>query len=135
MSQEITRGNALGLSYRVYARSGTVAGTATRSETEVKGNVSGGYGNSHTGYSTPVRGTISSETTNYQDIFLTDDDGVEHLIQTQNFLVPCREGQRATFFYVLSGRSVRGPYFEAYNHIRGKPTATARACARTSFPG
>ena len=118
MSKEITQGKALGLPYRIYARSGTVTATETRSKTEVSGNVSGGggYSNNGTGYTAPVNGTISSETTDYQDIFLTDDDGVEHLIQTENFLVPCREGQRATFFYVLSGKSQSGPYFAAYNH-------------------
>ncbi len=116
MAREITRGSALGLSYRILARTGTVSATETRSKTEVSGKVSGGYSNSQTGYSTPVKGNITSETTDYQDIFLTDDDGMEHLIQTENFLVPCREGQRATFFYVLSGRSQSGPYFAAYNH-------------------
>ncbi len=118
MSREITQGKTLGLPYRIYARSGTVTATETRSKTEVSGSVSGGggYSNNGSGYTAPVSGSISSETTDYQDIFLTDDDGVEHLIQTENFLVPCREGQRATFFYVLSGKSQTGPYFEAYNH-------------------
>ncbi len=117
-TREITTGNALGLSYRIFARSGTVTASETRSKTEVSGSVSGGggYSNNGTGYTAPVSGSISSETTDYQDIFLTDDNGVEHLIQTENFLVPCREGQRATFFFIKSGRSQSGPYFQAYNH-------------------
>ncbi len=135
-TREITTGNALGLSYRIFARSGTVKASETRSKTEVNGSVSGGggYSSNGSGYTAPVSGSITSETTDYQDIFLTDDEGVEHLIQTENFLVPCREGQRATFFFIKSGRSQSGPYFAAYNHNSRQAYEHGKSLRSDLFP-
>ena len=54
---------------------GTVKGSDTRSETSVSGSVTGGgaYGNS--GYQQSVGGQISSHTTRFQNVFLTDAEG------------------------------------------------------------
>ena len=133
MSIEIANGKAMGLDYAVHARTGTISGTQTRSETEVSGNISGGgsYGN---GYNAPVQGNVTSKTTNHQDIFLTDDDGVEHLIQTVDFLIPCREGQRATFYFVNSGNAANGSYFSVYNHNSRESYDHNKALRKEMFP-
>ncbi len=114
MSKQIAEGTALGARYKIHARTGTVDSTDTRSETEVTGNVSGGGGVG--GYSSPVSGRVQSKTTRYQNIFLTDDDGVEHNIELVNFLVPCKEGHKLTMLLLTAGSSDSGSYFRAYNH-------------------
>ena len=79
MSRLIAEGKTLGCMYKIYDRTGTVGHSETRSETELSGDISGGSGYSvgGTGFSTPVSGSISSRTHNYQNIFLTDETGKE----------------------------------------------------------
>ena len=110
MSKTIASGSALGLDYTVCERTGTVEGSDTRSETEVSGTVSGGHSN------LPVSGNVQSKTTNYQNVFLKDDDGDTHTIELVNFLVPCTAGHKLTFFVLKTGGSEYGEFFEAYNH-------------------
>lgn len=114
MSKQIAQGSALGARYRIHARTGTVDSTDTRAETEVTGNVSGGGGVG--GYSAPVSGSVQSKTTRFQNIYLTDEDGVEHNIELVNFLVPCKQGHKLTMLLCTSGDSDTGSYFRAYNH-------------------
>ncbi|MCR9261048.1 MAG: hypothetical protein NXH95_15090 [Pseudomonadaceae bacterium] len=116
MSKLITANRTLGISYEVRSRSGIVAGNDTRSETEVNGSISGGGSYGTSGYNAPVSGSISSTTTNYQDIYLRDEEGIEHLIQTVDFLVPCQPGQHLTFFLAIPGKSEYGKYFQVFNH-------------------
>ena len=78
MAMKIAEGRALGLNYRIYDRTGVVDQSDTRSETEVEGSVSGGWGAG--GYTAPVIGSVSSKTTRFQNIYLTDDEGKEHNI-------------------------------------------------------
>lgn len=113
MANKIAQGSALGLHYEIYDRTGVVDQSDTRSETQVEGSVSGG--GSYGGYTAPVVGSVSSTTTRYQNIFLTDDEGKEHVIELQNFLVPVRAGQRLTIFLLTHGKHDFGSYFKAFN--------------------
>jgi hypothetical protein len=136
MSKQIAEGTALGASYNIYARTGTVDSTDTRSETEVTGNVSGGggYTSGGTGFSAPVTGSIRSKTTRYQNIFLTDEDGVEHNVSLVNFLVPCKEGHKLTLLLLTSGGSDSGSYFRAYNHNTREHCNHPKAVTSEMFP-
>lgn len=132
MSNKIAEGTALGIRYRIHARTGTVDSTDTRSETEVTGNVSGGGGVG--GYSAPVTGSVQSKTTRYQNIYLTDEDGVEHNIDLVNFLVPCKQGHKLTMLFCMSGDSDSGSYFRAYNHNTREHRNHPKAVISEMFP-
>ncbi|MDZ7643354.1 MAG: hypothetical protein U5K76_03420 [Woeseiaceae bacterium] len=136
MSKEIANGTALGLEYHVYTRTGTVEGSDTRAETEVSGQISGGGGASYggTGYNAPVSGSVQSKTTRYQNIFLKDDDGVEHTIELVNFLVPCKEGQKLTLYLITPGRKDAGSYFSAYNHNSRQKYDHVKAIRTEMYP-
>jgi len=114
MSTQIIEGSSLGARYQIHARTGVVNSTDSRSETEVSGRISGGGG--VYGYSAPVSGSVQSKTTRFQNIYLTDEEGVEHNIDLVNFSVPCREGHKLTMLAVTAGKSDSGSYFRAYNH-------------------
>lgn len=132
MSKQIAEGNAIGARYRIHARTGTVDSTETRSETEVTGNVSGGGGVG--GYSAPVTGRVQSKTTRYQNIFLTDEDGVEHNIDLVDFLIPCKQGQRLTMLLLTAGDGDSGSYFRAYNHNTREHCNHPKAVISEMFP-
>lgn len=91
-------GRKLLYKFAVSRLSGTVLGETTRSETTVSGKIYGGGTNSTYGTVAPVQGTIESETTRYQTVFLRDDDGSEHAIELVDLLVPCREGHKLTLW-------------------------------------
>jgi len=97
----IGSGSTLGVAYDVMVRTGAVTGTESRSQTEVSGSISGG------------QGTIKSETTTAQDIFLTDEDGVEFAAGLHNFRVRCKEGQDLCLLSVETKK--RGLIFHAIN--------------------
>ena len=132
MSKEIVRGNALGARYQIHARTGIVNATDSRSETEVTGRVSGGGG--AYGYSAPVSGSVQSKTTRFQNIYLTDEDGVEHNIDLVNFTVPCTQGHKLTMLAVTAGSSDSGSYFRAYNHNTREHCNHPRGVISEMFP-
>jgi len=132
MSKQIAEGTALGARYEIFARTGTVDSSETRAETEVTGNVSGGGGVS--GYSAPVSGRVQSKTTRYQNIYLTDDDGIEHNIELVNFLVPCKQGHKLTMLGIAPGGSDTGAYFRAYNHNTREHCNHPKGVISTMFP-
>lgn len=110
IAKQIASGKTLGVEYTVHDRTGTVEGTDSRSETEVTGTVSGGHSN------LPVSGNVQSKTTNYQNVYLKDEDGDTHTIELVDFLVPCTAGHTLTFFLLKSDGRLYGEYFAAYNH-------------------
>lgn len=118
MSRQIASGDAFGKKYEVYVRSGAVEGTEIRAETEVRGQISGGGGLTvgGSGGNAPVSGQVESRTTRYQNIYLTDEEGVEHAIELVDFVVPCKQGQKLSLFLVAGAGSDRGAWFHAYNH-------------------
>lgn len=132
MSKQVTEGNALGARYRIHARTGIVNATDSRSETEVTGRVSGGGG--AYGYSAPVSGSVQSKTTRYQNIYLTDEDGIEHNIDLVNFTVPCMQGHKLTMLLVTAGSSDSGSYFRAYNHNTREHSNHPRGVINEMFP-
>ena len=136
MSKQIAEGSALGASYKIHARTGTVDSSDVRAETEVTGNISGGGGYSAggTGYNAPVTGSIQSRTTRYQNIYLTDEDGLEHNIELVNFLVPCKQGQKLTMLFLTAGKADRGSYFRAYNHNTREHCNHPKAVVSEMFP-
>ena len=136
ISKKIASGRALGADYHVHDRTGTIEGTETRAETEVTGSVSGGGGFSSggTGFNNPVSGNIQSKTTHFQNIYLKDEDGDEHTIDLVNFLVPCKEGHKLTFFIAKCGNNQVGPYFQAYNHNTREHYESGKALRSEMFP-
>jgi len=136
MAKQIAEGVALGLDYQVLDRSGIVSHSEIRSETEVEGNISGGggYTSGGTGFNTPVRGQIRSKTTRFQNIFLTDDDGVEHTIELQNFIIPCKPDHRLTLLLLITGDKDFGSYFSAYNHNTRTSYDYPKAVRMEMFP-
>lgn len=135
-AKKIASGNTLGVSYTVNDRTGTIEGSETRAETEVTGNVSGGggYSSGGTGFTAPVSGSVQSKTTRYQNIYLKDEDGDDHTIDLVDFLVPCKEGHKVTFFIAKSAGRAVGPYFYAYNHNTREHYAHDRALRSELFP-
>ena len=129
-SEKLTEGSALGLGYELYAHTGVVKGSDSRSETRVEGSYTGGtttdYGDGWR-VSTPGHGFVTSTTTNFQNIYLTDDEGKDHVCQLVDFLVPCVEGQKVTMYMVAKRGKKSGTYFSAanqstrerYNHTKG----------------
>ena len=136
MAKHITEGVALGLKYDIFDRTGTVSHSETRSETEVQGTVSGGGGFSSggTGYQAPVSGNVSSTTTRFQTIFLTDDDEKEHTIELKNFLVPCKQDHKLTMFLITAAGKDTGSYFKAYNHNTRETYDYPKAIRSEMFP-
>lgn len=136
MAKKVAEGVALGLQYEIYDRTGIVTHTETRSETEVEGSISGGggYSASGTGYQSPVSGRITSKTTRFQNIFLTDDQEKEHTIELQNFLIPCKQDHKLTMFLLTSGGSDTGSYFSAYNHNTRESYDHPKAIRSEMFP-
>lgn len=130
MSRKIANGTALGARYEIFARTGTVDSADVRAETEVSGNISGGGG--AYGYSAPVSGSVKSKTTRYQNIYLTDEDGVEHNIELVNFLVPCKQGHKLTMLGITAGND--GAYFRAYNHNTREHCNHPKGVISTMFP-
>ena len=107
------------VNYDICKLVGTVLDEKTRSETKVKGSISGGGGSVSSAYGgqiSPVKGTIDSKTTTYQDIFLQDTDGGEHAIELKNFIVSCRPGNKLTFCGLYGG----DVWFHAVNESTGK---------------
>jgi hypothetical protein len=135
-AKKIASGKALGIEYHIHDRSGTIEGSETRAETEVTGSVSGGGGFSHSGsgFNNPVSGSIQSKTTRYQNIYLKDEDGDEHTIELVNFVVPCKQGHKLTFFIVRSGDNKLGPYFQAFNHSTRQHYEYYKAVRSEMFP-
>ncbi|GAB4517946.1 MAG: hypothetical protein Tsb0010_02140 [Parvularculaceae bacterium] len=135
MVEVIAKGDAIRAAYEIRALTGTVTATETRSETEVKGDISGGGGFSvsGTGGTAPVSGKIESKTTRFQNIFMTDDEGGEHAIELVNFLVPCKEGQKLTLFQLVMGGSPKG-YFHAFNHNTKNHYEKDGAVSKAMFP-
>lgn len=136
MANQIAEGVALGLEYEIFERIGEVSHSETRSETEVQGNIGGGggYTSQGTGFQSPVSGQISSKTTRFQNIFLTDDEGNEHTIELENFLVPCKTGHRISLFLLTSGGSATGSYFSAYNYNTRQTYNYPKAVRSEMFP-
>ena len=136
MAKKIASGSVIGRDYHIHVRTGVVESSETRAETEVKGNISGGGGYSSGGYgsSNPVSGSIESKTTRFQNIFLKDEDGDDHVIELVDFLIPCKEGQKLSLFIVKSGGSLRGPYFRAYNHNTREHYENTKAVSSEMFP-
>lgn len=136
MAEKIASGEAFGTKYEVFMRSGTVDSTDTRSETEVTGSVSGGGGFSvgGTGGNAPVSGSVESRTTRFQNIYLTDGGGKEHVVQLVDFLVPCKEGHKLSLFFVKTGGRELGHYFHAYNHNTGQHYEDGAALRGEMFP-
>jgi len=136
LAKKIASGNVLGRDYHIHVRTGVVENSETRSETEVTGNVSGGggYSSGGSGYNNPVSGSIQSKTTRYQNIFLKDEEGDDHVIELVNFLIACKEGQKLTLFIVKSKDSLYGPYFQAYNHNTRQNYENSKAVSSEMFP-
>lgn len=136
IAKKIASGKTLGVDYTVHDRTGTIEGTETRAETEVTGSVSGGggYSSGGTGYTAPVSGSVQSKTTRYQNIYLKDLDGDEHTIDLVDFLVPCKDGHKVTFFIAKSQGRNAGPYFHAYNHNTRQHYACDKALRSELFP-
>lgn len=136
MAKHIAEGVALGLRYDIFDRTGTVTHSETRSETEVQGNVSGGggYSSGGTGFQSPVSGNITSKTTRYQTIFLTDGDDKEHTIELQNFLVPCKPDHKLSMLLLTAGGKDKGSYFMSYNHNTRETYRHPKAIRSEMFP-
>ena len=136
MAKQIAQGAALGLNYEIFERAGEVSHSETRSETEVQGNISGGggYSSSGTGFQSPVSGQVTSKTTRFQNIFLTDRDGNEHTVELKNFLVPCKSGHNISLFLITSGGRDKGSYFSAYNHDTRQSYNHFKALRSELFP-
>lgn len=136
MAKKIAEGVALGLDYQVFDRSGIVSHSEIRSETEVEGNISGGggYTSGGTGFNTPVSGHIRSKTTRFQNIFLTDDDGVEHTVELQDFTIPCKPDHRLSLLLLITGDNELGSYFSAYNHNTRTTHDNPKAVRTEMFP-
>ncbi|VAV98255.1 hypothetical protein MNBD_ALPHA02-2430, partial [hydrothermal vent metagenome] len=96
----IASGKTIFLPYRVTELTGEVVSETNRSETSVHGHINRKSG-----------GTISSTTTDYQTIYIKDDEGNEHAPTLVDMTLPCREGQRVTLWGINNGW-----WFEAYNH-------------------
>jgi hypothetical protein len=109
--------------------SGTVMGESTRAETRVSGSVSGGGTIPGTGHNTDVIGSVSSTTTRYQTVFLKDDAGQEHVIETVDWPVTCRPGHRLTFLNL--GRK---GWFFAFNHNTQEYFWRTRPVRKIAFP-
>jgi len=135
MTKEIAQGKTLFTNYVVHAITGEVTGSETRAETEVSGTVSGGGGFTvgGTGGSAPVRGSVESKTTRFQNIYLTDEGGKEHAIELVNFLVPCREGHKLTLLRLQTG-SRMGPYIHAFNHNTREHVENGDGASKAMFP-
>ncbi len=136
VSKKIASGAALGVEYHIHDRVGTIEGTDTRSETEVTGSVSGGGGFSSggTGFTNPVSGSIQSKTTNYQNVYLKDEEGDEHTIELVDFLVPCKQGHKVSFFVVKTGTDRYGAIFHAYNFNTRQHYDHAKSLRSHLFP-
>lgn len=136
LAKKIASGSVIGRDYHIHVRTGVVENSETRAETEVSGNISGGGGYSSGGYGSnaPVSGSIESKTTRFQNIFLKDEDGDDHVIELVDFLIPCKEGQKLSLFIVKSGENLRGPYFRAYNHNTREHYENSKAVSSEMFP-
>jgi hypothetical protein len=127
MREPIMEGRSLGLSYRIYERTGVVEDSEHRSETHVFGTVGGGG-------SSPVSGTVQSTTTNFQTLFLRSDDGTEHAIVLVDLQIPCRAGHKLTALQLIPGRRRRGSFFGAYNHSLDRYVASNSALRSDLYP-
>ena len=136
IAKKIVSGNVIGRKYHIHVRTGVVENSETRAETEVTGSVSGGGGYSVGGHGStaPVSGSVESKTTRFQNIFLKDEDGDDHVIELVDFLIPCKEGQKLSLFIVKSGDNLRGPYFRAYNHNTREHYENTKAVSSEMFP-
>jgi len=137
MANEISRGSSLGLDYKISSLTGTVMETQTRSETEVTGNIrgGGGYLSKGSGRISSVKGKIESETTRFQNLFLLDEEGKEHSIELNNFLIPCRAEQKLTLFSATTDSRSKGLFFSAYNHNTSEHYENDSALSDDAFPG
>jgi len=136
MAEHLAEGVALGLRYDIFDRTGKVSHSETRSETEVQGNISGGggYTSGGSGYQAPVSGNVTSKTTRYQTIFLTDSEGREHTIELQDFLVPCKPDHKLTMLLLTAAGNDKGSYFMAYNHNTRETYQHPKAIRSEMFP-
>lgn len=136
MATHIAEGVALGLQYDIYDRTGHVSHSETRSETEVQGNISGGggYSSGGTGFQSPVSGNVTTKTTRYQTIFLTDGDDKEHTIELQDFLVPCKPDHKLSMLLLTAAGKDKGSYFMAYNHNTRETYKHPKAIRSEMFP-
>lgn len=117
-SDKLTEGSALGVGYEIYAHTGVVKHTDTRSETSVEGSYTGGTTTNLGGgvsVSQPGHGYVSSKTTNFQNIYLTDDEGNDHTVHLTDFLVACASGHKLTMYLMAKPGKDSGTYFKAVN--------------------
>ncbi|QNN23377.1 hypothetical protein HED60_14185 [Planctomycetales bacterium ZRK34] len=117
-SDKLTEGSALGVGYEIYAHTGVVKHTDTRSETSVEGSFTGGTTTNYGGgvsVSQPGHGYVSSKTTNFQNIYLTDDEGNDHTVHLVDFLVACAAGHKLTMYMMAKPGKGSGTYFKAVN--------------------
>lgn len=107
-----------GRRWEIATKTGIVHDSQVRSELSVSGG--GGSGVVTTGpsgtFGSSSTAPISSKTTNYQNLFLIDKDGKEHLIQTTDNLITCHPGQQLSMLFAVPVGKDSGPYFAAYNH-------------------
>ncbi len=117
--------------YDIYKLSATVLDEKTRTESKVEGSISGG--GSVGGANSPVtsvHGKISTETTNYQTIFLKDGGGSEHVVEFKNFIVSCRPENILTLWGLYNG----DVWFHVVNESTGKAYTNKKVFYQYVFP-
>jgi hypothetical protein len=107
---ELSTGQAI----QVEALAGVVAEDQHSSSTEIRSRGGGGYVSSSGGYVSPAQ--ITTVTTTYQQIWITDDHGVDHEVALQNIGIPLRVGQRVTAYLVRPDGVGDGRYEGLFNH-------------------
>jgi len=126
--EQIASGGALGAGYKIYRLSGTVTGADTRSETEVSGSVGAG-----TQFSSAIRNNISSETTNFQTIFVETEDGKQRPVKFRDFILPCKEGHEVSLFSLKPDPGENG-FFTSVNHTTGETYQHHKVLSSALFP-
>ena len=125
--QKISSGWALLKRFTIHELTGEVIDQNAGSHTEVTGKIYGG-GTISPGTVSPVQGKIETETTHFQTLYLLDDDGVEHVVQTIDLTVPCRAGHKLTVWRL--GKSL---WVKAFNH-NTRESYTSDKLSKKMFP-
>jgi hypothetical protein len=111
-----------GFGYELSVVTGEVKREQQRSETEISGSILGGGPTTHAGGY--VRGSISSKTTRFQEIYVALPSGKEVRLDFVNFKVPCREGHRLS---IVGVRRTDGLWRDcAYRNHATDDTVTLR---------
>jgi len=123
--KKITSGTVILQNYNIYELSGMVLSENTRSETSVSGSVTDGGG----GFGGGVHGTVSSNTTRYQTIYIKGDDDKEYAAELVDLIIPCREGHSLTLWGINQGW-----WFEGINHTTKQASKSKQTLINFTMP-